>query len=47
MGCWSLIDGDGEKQSTNGTWLFAEEPYEVQDKMVFKTSQTLFQVDVV
>lgn len=39
---WNLIDGDGEKNSTNGTWLFVEQFFEVHENMVFKAGETLF-----
>lgn len=41
---WFVRDGDGDKKpSTNGTWLFVDEPYEINNNMVFKAGQTLFQ----
>jgi hypothetical protein len=30
-GRWILTDGDGKKQSTNGTWLFVDELFEIYD----------------
>lgn len=41
---WMLFDGIGDKKSTNGTWLFVEEDYEMYDGMVFKAGKTLFEV---
>jgi pSer/pThr/pTyr-binding forkhead associated (FHA) protein len=41
---WFISDGDGEKHSTNGTWLFAENFFEVFDGMAFKVGETLFKV---
>ena len=42
---WTLYDGkDGTYLSTNGTWLFTNEDFEVYDKLVFKSNQTVFQV---
>lgn len=41
---WSVSDGDGVKKSTNGTWLFAENPCELRDGTVLKAGQTLFKV---
>lgn len=35
-GSWVLKDGDGAKLSTNGTWLFVDELFQIYDKMVFK-----------
>jgi len=43
---WVLKDGDGEKLSTNGTWLFAESFFEVFDGMTFKAAETLFKVEL-
>ncbi|OMJ66792.1 hypothetical protein SteCoe_36243 [Stentor coeruleus] len=41
---WMLIDGDGEGSgSTNGTWLYAYEEFEVYDQMFFKIGQVVFQ----
>lgn len=37
-----LNDGDGEKLSTNGTWLFVDELFKIYDNMIFKAGQTLF-----
>jgi len=39
---WSLEDGDGRKGSTNGTWLYVDDYFEVQDGMMFKAGQSLF-----
>jgi hypothetical protein len=33
---WILKDGNGEKTSTNGTWLFAGEDEKIYDGMIFK-----------
>lgn len=41
-GNWILNDGDGTKNSTNGTWLFVDELFKIYDGMVFKAGQTLF-----
>lgn len=40
---WFATDGDGKKCSTNGTWLFVDELFEIFNNMVFKAGQTLFQ----
>lgn len=44
--CWKLEDGDGRKGSTNGTWLYADDYFEVTEGMVFKAGQSLFSVRV-
>ena len=41
-GIWYLRDGDGQKLSTNGTWLFVDELFPIYDGMVFKAGHTLF-----
>ena len=43
QGFWEVVDGDGTKHSTNGTWIFIEKPYEIYEGMVFKAGQTLFE----
>ena len=35
-GNWILKDGDGQKLSTNGTWLFVDELFKIYDNMIFK-----------
>jgi hypothetical protein len=40
---WMIQDGDGKKLSTNGTWMFVEQFFEVYNEMVFKAGETLFQ----
>ncbi|CAG9321255.1 unnamed protein product [Blepharisma stoltei] len=45
---WILADGDLEihKLSTNGTWLYLNESFEIYDGMVFKSNHTLFQAAI-
>jgi hypothetical protein len=51
---WTLFDGkENQNPSTNGTWyiiskhrLFLNEDFEVYDKLVFKSNQTVFQVSM-
>ena len=45
-GAWVLKDGDGNKHSTNGTWLFVDELFKIYDGMVFKAGQTLFRTQI-
>jgi pSer/pThr/pTyr-binding forkhead associated (FHA) protein len=40
---WALKDGVGNKNSTNGTWIYVEEEFEITDKMMFKAGKTLFE----
>ncbi len=41
---WFIRDSDGSKQSTNGTWLYADEELRVEDGMVFKAGLSIFKV---
>lgn len=43
---WMVSDGDGEKPSTNGTWLFAEQFFEISDGLSFKVGETLFKAQL-
>jgi hypothetical protein len=43
---WILTDGDmNGTPSTNGTWLYASEEFEIYEDMLFKTSQTVFKAN--
>lgn len=37
-----MSDGEEGKKSTNGTWLYAEDPFPIHDNMVFKAGLVLF-----
>jgi len=39
---WYIVDGDGTKKSTNGTWFFIEQPFEIYDNMIFKAGLLVF-----
>jgi predicted component of type VI protein secretion system len=39
---WCLLDGDKNKKSTNGTWLYAEDPFPIHDEMEIKAGSLLF-----
>lgn len=40
---WILQDGDLQgNASTNGTWLYANEEFEIYEEMLFKTSKAVF-----
>jgi len=41
---WTVIDGDGSKPSTNGTWLFLDDYFAIETGMTFKAGMTLFLV---
>lgn len=38
---WYMIDGDGEKSSSNGTWFYVEEPFPIHNMMIFKTGSLI------
>lgn len=43
---WVLTDGFGGKASTNGTWMYLNEDFQMHPGMVFKANQTIFSVDL-
>ena len=43
---WILIDGQKNKPSTNGTWIYINDQYTIYNKMIFKTNQNIFQVNI-
>ena len=42
--CWSLKDGDDEKESTNGTWLYALNEYLLFDGMTIAVETQLLEI---
>ena len=42
-----LCDGDGKKESTNGTWVFILNPTKITDNFMFKAEHTLFVANLV
>jgi len=40
---WILIDGTEKRPSTNGTWLYMNDDFEIYNGIIFKANQTLFQ----
>ena len=40
---WYLVDGDGIKNSSNGTWFFPEKYYNINDGLIFRIGTTIFQ----
>ena len=49
QGNWILEDGDVslDRRSTNATWIYLNESYEMYTGMIFKANNTLFQVNIV
>lgn len=44
---WWVEDGDGVKNSTNGTWVYLQEPYLLKNTSYFKIKKTLFKIMVI
>ena len=42
---WIIRDGYEGRPSTNGTWLYLSEAFEIYDGLVFKTQQIIFKVE--
>jgi hypothetical protein len=42
-----IKDGDGNKGSTNGTWLFAEEELKIEANTIIKAGLSIFKVDLI
>ena len=40
---WYIVDGDGEKPSSNGTWFYPEKFYNITDGLVIRIGTTLFE----
>ena len=40
---WYIVDGDGIKQSLNGTWYLADEYMDIYEAMIFRAGTTSFQ----
>ena len=43
---WLLRDGNGNKKSLNGTWLYLNKPTKLDHKLTFKVSEILFEANV-
>lgn len=39
---WFIVDGDGNKNSLNGTWYFADEFFIIKEGMIFRAGTTSF-----
>jgi len=44
---WVLYDGNKEKKSTNGTWIFASEEMEIVESMLIKAGKSIFEAKFV
>ena len=45
--CFYLHDGDGKKESTNGTWVFILNPTKITNNFMFKAEHTLFVANLI
>lgn len=43
---WWIVDGDGDKRSTSGTWNYVQEPFEISDSMSMKIGESTFQFTI-
>lgn len=40
---WYLVDGDGKKPSSNGTWFYPEKYYDITDGLIVRIGTTIFE----
>ena len=43
---WYIKDGNGEKGSMNGTWIFAEDEIKLEPDTIIKSGESLFKVNM-
>jgi hypothetical protein len=43
---WLLKDGDNDKPSTNGTWIYASHSYEINDNTIFQFGNSNFIIKI-
>ena len=43
---WFINDGDNEKESTNGTWVFINWDYDIEKDFLFRIGQNIIQVNL-
>ena len=46
-GNWTIKDGTKNRSSTNGTWLFVDEPFLITDDLIFKAGQVIFKAKLI
>jgi hypothetical protein len=44
---WKVFDGNCSRHSTNGTWLFVDEPYIITDGLIFKAGAVIFNAKII
>jgi hypothetical protein len=42
---WYIVDGDGEKESLNGTWLLVDEYMDIYEGMIVRAGTTSFKAN--
>ena len=40
---WYIVDGNGEKPSSNGTWYFPEKYFNISDGLIIRIGTTIFE----
>lgn len=45
-GGWLIQDGDANKKSLNGTWVYLDKPTRLTSRMTFKVSEILFEANL-
>jgi len=40
---WYIVDGNGENQSSNGTWFYPEKFFNISDGLIVRMGTTLFE----
>ena len=40
---WYIIDGNGVQKSSNGTWLYPEKYYNINEGLIIRMGTTLFE----
>ena len=43
---WYLVDGDGEKSSSNGTWFYPEKYFTISNGLIIRIGTTIFECQV-
>ena len=43
---WYIVDGDGEKPSSNGTWIYPEKYFNITDGLIVRIGTTVFECNI-
>ncbi len=44
---WIVYDGNGEKKSLNGTWLFVQDTFKITNNIKFRIEDSEFAIELV